>query len=143
MPDTGLGLRFRVTIEQEQLDLGDWTKCEGLTVEYDVYEYKEGGVNSHIHRLPGRAKYQNLKLTRPITKATKDVADWLAQVKPGVKLTTARVAVLDEAGTEIAAWSFRSVYPLRWTGPSLDVSQNQVATEVLELCHAGFLNLSG
>jgi phage tail-like protein len=53
------------------------------------------------------------------------------------------VSVLDEAGTEIASWSFRGVYPVKWTGPTLDVGQNQVATEVLELCHAGFLAMSG
>jgi phage tail-like protein len=142
MTDIGLGLRFHVVIDGKD-SLGSWTKCEGLSVEYDVYEYKEGGVNSHVHRLPGRAKYQNLKLTRPVTKATADVAAWLAKVRPDMDRTTARIAVLDEAGTEIASWSFRSVYPLRWTGPTLDVGQNQVATEVLELCHAGFLDLSG
>lgn len=142
MTDTALGLRFHVVIDGRD-SLGDWTKCEGLSVEYDVFEYKEGGVNSHVHRLPGRAKYQNLKLTRPVTKATADVAAWLATVRPDMDRTTARISVLDEAGTEIASWSFRAVYPLRWTGPTLDVGQNQVAVEVLELCHAGFLDLSG
>lgn len=140
MTDTALGLRFNVVIDGKD-SLGDWTKCEGLTVEYDIYEYKEGGVNSHIHRLPGRAKYQNIKLTRPVTQSTTDVASWLAKVKPDMKRTTMKVAVLDEAGTEIASWSFRSVYPVKWTGPTLDVGQNQVATEVLELCHTGFLDL--
>jgi phage tail-like protein len=142
MTDTALGLRFSVTIDGKD-SLGDWTKCEGLTVEYDVYEYKEGGVNTHIHRLPGRAKYQNLKLTRPVTKSTADVAAWLSKVNPDVDRITAKIAVMDEAGTEIASWSFRGVYPLRWTGPTLDVGQNAAATEVLELCHAGFLDISG
>lgn len=142
MTDIALGLRFHVTIDGKD-SLGDWTKCEGLTVEYDVYEYKEGGLNAYVHRLPGRAKYQNLKLTRPVTKATADVLAWLSKVKPDVERTTAKVAVLDEAGTEIASWTFYQVYPLRWTGPTLDVGQNQVATETLELCHAGFLSMAG
>jgi phage tail-like protein len=142
MTDIALGLHFNVVIDGKD-SLGDWTKCEGLAVEFDVYEYKEGGVNSHIHRLPGRAKYQNLKLSRPVTKATADVAAWLAKVTPDIERTTAKISVMDEAGTEIASWSFRSVYPLKWTGPTLDVGQNQVAVEVLELCHSGFLDLSG
>jgi phage tail-like protein len=135
---TALGLRFHVTIDGKD-SLGDWTKCEGLTVEYDLYEYKEGGNNDFVHRLPGRAKYQNLKLTRPVTKSTADVAAWLGTVKPDMDRTTAKVAVLDEGGTEIASWSFNGVYPVKWTGPTLDVGQNQVATEVLELAHTGFL----
>lgn len=137
-----LGLRFHVEIDG-QTSLGDWTKCEGLSVEYDVYEYKEGGVNNFVHRLPGRAKYQNLKLTRPVSKSTADVATWLAEVKPDIKRTMARIGILDEAGTEIAHWTFHAVYPVKWSGPTLDVSQNQVATESLELCHSGFLDGAG
>lgn len=138
MTETALTLHFTVTIDG-QTSLGAWTKCEGLTVEYDVYEYREGGVNDHVHRLPGRAKYQNIKLTRPVTKSTADVATWLASVNPKMDRTTAKIAVLDAEGTEVAAWSLAGVYPVRWTGPTLDVTQNQAAVEVLELCHAGFL----
>ncbi len=138
MTDIGLGQHFKVTIDG-QTSLGLWAKCEGLTVEYEVYEYKEGGVNSHIHRLQGRGKFQNIKLSRHLTRETNAVAAWLAQVKPGMRTTTMQVSVLDEAGTEIASWSFASVYPVRWTGPTLDIAQNSTATETLELAHGGFL----
>src|SRR5256885_5246824 len=63
-------LRFRVKIDGDG-DLGNWSKCDGLSVEYDVFEYKEGGENAFIHRIPGRAKYQNVKLTRPVNKDSK------------------------------------------------------------------------
>ena len=138
MTDIALGQRFHVVIDG-QVSLGDWTKCEGLTVEYDIYEYKEGGVNGFIHRLPGRAKYQNIKLSRPVTKETAAVGLWLANVKPDMPRTTMQISVLDEANTEIGAWSLDSVIPVRWTGPSLDVAQSGVATESLELAHNGFL----
>ena len=61
----GLTLRFEVTIDHK-VDLGNWTKCEGLTVEWELQEYREGGLNDYVHRLPGRRKFQNIKLTRPI-----------------------------------------------------------------------------
>jgi len=138
MTDIALGQRFKVTIDG-QTSLGDWTKCEGLTVEYDIYEYKEGGVNGFIHRLPGRAKYQNIKLSRPVTKDTAAVGVWLANLKPDLPRTTMQISVTDEAGTEIAAWSLDAVIPIRWTGPTLDVAQSGVATESLELVHNGFL----
>ena len=69
MTEPALGLCFLVEIDDGR-SLGAWTKCEGLSVEWDIHEYKEGGVNDFVHRLPGRAKYQNLKLTRPVTTAT-------------------------------------------------------------------------
>lgn len=142
MTDIALGQHFKVVIDG-QTSLGVWSKCEGLSVEYEVYEYKEGGVNSHVHRLQGRGKFPNIKLSRHLTKETTAVASWLSKVKPGMKTTTMRVSVLDEGGTEIAAWSFAQVYPVRWTGPTLDIAQNNAATETLELAHGGFLGGAG
>ena len=78
MSETALGLRFAVTIDG--LLLGDWTKCDGLSIEYDVTEYREGGENGFVHRLAGRAKYTNIKLTRPIDASSAEVAVWVASV---------------------------------------------------------------
>ena len=135
---TGQSLRFRVKLDGGA-DLGDWSKCDGLTVEYEVFEYKEGGENTFIHRIPGRAKYQNIKLTRPINADSKRVADWIAGMKTRVKRETAEISALDPQGTPITTWNLEGVYPVRWTGPSLDIGNNQVATETLELAHNGFL----
>jgi phage tail-like protein len=136
--DSGQSLRFRVKLDGGA-DLGNWSKCDGLSVEYDVFEYKEGGENTYIHRIPGRAKYQNLKLTRPVNKDSKQVADWIAGMKTHVRRDTAEVSALDSEGNAIATWNFEGVYPVRWNGPSLDIGNNQVATETLELAHNGFL----
>ena len=140
MPDLPLAqtLRFRVKIDGDG-DLGNWSKCDGLSVEYEVFEYKEGGENAFIHRIPGRAKYQNIKLTRPINKDSKKVSDWMAKLKIEVRRQTAEITALDSEGNPIASWNLEGVYPVRWNGPSLDVGNNQVATETLELAHNGFL----
>ena len=53
--DPGIGLRFKVTIHGHY-ELGNWQKCDGLSIEYDIHEYREGGQNRYVHRLPGRAK---------------------------------------------------------------------------------------
>jgi phage tail-like protein len=138
MSETALGLHFTVEIDDGR-SLGDWTKCEGLSVEWDLYEYKEGGVNDYVHRLTGRAKYPNLKLTRPLTKATADVIKWLEEVSPTQDWPSAKISVRDAAGEVVATWTVGQVRPVKWQGPTLDVSQNQFATEVLELAHSGFL----
>ena len=52
---------------------------------------------------------------------------------------TARIAVLDPSGKSVASWNLVDVFPVRWTGPSLDVGANQIAIETLELVHNGFL----
>ena len=138
MADPGLGLRFRVTIDG-QTSLGNWTKCEGLEVEYDIHEYEEGGQNGYVHRIPGRAKYQNIRLARPVDPSSIQVATWLASIQAVVKRQTAQIQVMDGAGSVVAMWNLMGVFPAKWTGPNLDVTSNEVATETLELVHNGFL----
>ena len=138
MPETAISLRFRVHVDRFGT-LGLWTKCEGLGFEYDVFEYKEGGQNGFIHRLPGRAKYANVKLTRPIDPNSSKVAEWVVSIQGEAKRETAEITVLDPSGEVVATWNLAGVFPARWTGPTLDVAGNQVAIETLELAHNGFL----
>ncbi len=136
--DPAVSLRFKVVIDGHH-DLGTWTKCDGLSVEYEVQDYKEGGENTYVHRLPGRTKYQNIKLTRPVDATSTRVAQWLSSVSRQVRRQTADISVMGPDGKPLARWSLEGVYPVRWTGPSLDTSANQFASEVLELAHNGFL----
>lgn len=140
MPATepGLGLRFTVKIDRIG-SLGDWQKCEGLGVEYDIFEYKEGGQNAFVHRLPGRAKYTNIKLTRALNGSSSQVASWVSAVQREPSRSTAVISVLDSTGTEVTHWNLDGAFPARWTGPNLDVGATQTATEVLEIAHNGFI----
>jgi phage tail-like protein len=132
----GMALRFKVTLD-DHTDLGAWTKCDGLTFEYDIQEMKEGGNNGYSHRVPGRIKLVNLKLTRPIDKDTQKTLDWLASVARDPQRSTAEVEVLDSGGETVMTWRLQGVFPVKWSGPTLDTGQNQVALEVLELIHNG------
>ncbi|HET9847370.1 MAG TPA: phage tail protein [Candidatus Dormibacteraeota bacterium] len=135
---TGQSLRFRVRIDGGH-DLGAWAKCDGLSVEYEVKEYPEGGENGYVHKIPGRAKYQNIKLTRAVNKDSAKVSAWLTSIQAVVKRQTAEIAAVDAKGQTIATWSLQGVYPAKWTGPSFDAGSSQIATETLELVHNGFL----
>jgi phage tail-like protein len=138
MTEQGLALSFTVLIDGS-FDLGDWTKCEGLSVEYDVYEYKEGGLNGFVHRLPGRAKYTNVKLSRPVDVANAGILGWLASVQTAVTPSSAQICVYDTNGDVVATWVLSGVYPVKWSGPTLDVGSNSPAIETLEVAHTGFL----
>lgn len=137
MAERALGHRFRVTIDGQ--DFGNWQKCDGLTIEYHIHEYSEGGENGYVHRLPGRVKFENIKLTRPIDEHTSLVTAWVASQQVRVAPGTGQISVLDPAGAAVATWPLVGVYPVRWSGPSLDVDGNQNATETLEIAHNGFL----
>ena len=141
MPETALSLRFKVTIDD--VNLGSWTKCDGLGVEYEVMEYQEGGMNDYVHRLPGRRKYQNVKLTRSLDKDSANVATWVSKMGNKLSRSNAEIAVLDPGGEVVAKWDLHGAYPVKWTGPSLDATGAQIANETLEIAHNGFLAEGG
>jgi len=138
MAEHGLTLRFKVIIDGYG-SLGNFGKCEGLTMEYSVHEYKEGGQNGFVHKFPGRASYPNIKLTRPIDSDSALVAGWLASIQGAVQRQTAQIAILDADGAVVTAWNLADAYLVKWSGPTLDVGSNSVAMETLELAHNGFL----
>ncbi|NLE44882.1 MAG: phage tail protein [Chloroflexi bacterium] len=65
-----LGIRFDpapaylFSVEVEGIMIGLFTGCDGLEVTRDVYEYREGGLSSYTHKLPGQVRYENLVLRR-------------------------------------------------------------------------------
>jgi phage tail-like protein len=137
--EEGLGLRFKVRIDGK--DMGNWQKVDGLALEYDIHEYPEGGENGYVHKLPGRVKFQNVKLIRPIDSSSATVGAWVQSLQIRMVPSTAHISVLDPSGATVADWHLVGVYPVRWTGPSLDVNSTQWATETLELAHNGFLGV--
>lgn len=137
-PQPAVSVAFAVTIGDGH-DLGSFTSCEGLGFEVVVEQREEGGNNRFVHQLPGRMKYTNIKLTRPINPDSRKVATWFASMHGQIKRTTMTVAAKRPDGETVASWSFQGVIPVKWTGPSLSVETNKMATESLELAHHGLV----
>ncbi len=145
MEDPALSLRFDVVVDGlgGSTPLGSFTGCQGLTAEYEVMEYPEGGENGYVHRIPGRMRYPNLVLSRALDGSSGTVAAWFAEQQETVERTTAVVTAYDPAGQRVASWALRGVCPVRWTGPSFNAAGSGVATETLELAHHGFSQEEG
>jgi phage tail-like protein len=140
VPDPANALRFDFKIDG--VEVATFTSVDGLTAEYVVKTYEEGGENDYVHQLPGRVKYNNLKLTRPVDKGSKALAAWFSSLAKQQTLTrrTATVIAYNDNKEKVAEWSLRDVYPVRYTGPSFSAENGKVLTETLELAHNGFLN---
>jgi phage tail-like protein len=132
-------LAFRFSIEVEGLVAGGFTEVIGLQVEIEIQEYREGGVNEFIHKRAGPAKHSaNLVLKHGMTDS-RSLWDWYWQVVEGsVERKNVSVLMLDETGQEQARWNFEQAYPVKWVGPTLTATGNQVSIETLELVHKGF-----
>lgn len=137
MRDPAVAYMFKVKIDGEELGL--WNSFEGLGMETMIETREEGGNNQFIHQLPGRLKYTNVKISRPVGTDSSRVAQWLSSMATGVKRTTASITALGPDNKEIVSWSLDGVVPVRWTGPAFNVEAPKVAVETLELAYHGFL----
>jgi phage tail-like protein len=134
--DPGSSVFFRLTIDGQ--DMGLFNQCDGLGVEVETETYSEGGNNGYDHHLPTRLKYPTLRLTRPLTPDSAKLTAWINTIVTGIQRPTIEIAALRANGTLVTRWSLYDALPTHWTGPLLDPSRNEVATETLELAYHGF-----
>jgi phage tail-like protein len=140
MGDPAVNIAYRCTIDGF-IPLGIWTKIEGLGMEYQVTEYREGGVNGYTHKILGPCKYTNLRLSRPVDSTSQLLMFWLQSNMIAVIPQTLAITAMTAGGEDITTWNLAGVVPVKWTGPSLDVMSNNVATETLELTYQEIIGL--
>ncbi len=134
--DPSVAVAFAVTIDGETI--GAFTQCDGLGFEVTVEQREEGGNHLFIYQLPGRLKYTNVKLTRPVGKDSGELAKWVAKMATEPKRYKASIVAMTHQQQPIVQWGLLDVIPVKWTGPQFSVDSSKVATETLELAHHGF-----
>jgi len=125
--------------------LAGFAECSGLEMSMDIEDYKEGGNNGTILHFPTRVKWNNLRMKRGMTFAG-DLWQWHYDFSQGVgKRRDGMIVLQDEQQTPSIVWSFTRGLPVKWTGPSFNAGQSQVAFEEIEIAHEGITvsSLSG
>jgi phage tail-like protein len=124
-------------------DAVGFTGIDGLSAEYDVQKYEEGGENTFVHQLPGRIRYTNIKLTRPVespNEARPSLAAWFSTLVKAHRIDRldATVTAFDGNHRPVAVWNLRSICPIKYTGPSFSMDNAKAAVESVEFAHNGF-----
>jgi phage tail-like protein len=115
-----------------------FSECTGVDASFEVMQVKEGGVNTHVWQLPVRASHSNITLKHGAIYAYDDLWDWHYGWVQGQGTRKDGLIVLnDNSGTPAKIWKFKRGIPVKWSGPSLNASQNSVAIESLEIAHEG------
>lgn len=135
-PDPVGALRFLV--KADDCPIGRFAHCHGLSAEYEIEEYAEGGQNAFVHKLRGRMRYPNLVLSRGITHES-GLMDWFLQTKQAGERGNISVSLLGPDGKPVRRWGFEGAFPVRWEGPVLNARSHTAATETLEIAHRGFV----
>ncbi|MFQ5380400.1 MAG: phage tail protein [Dehalococcoidia bacterium] len=129
-------LAFRFAVEIDGIEAAQFLECSGLRAETEVFEYKEGGLNSRSHKLPVRTKFSNLTLKQGLSES-RELVDWFQQlVDRGWSAEDRRdlsIVVHDPEGKEVLRWNLTRAIPVKWDGPSFKPDSNAVGIETLEL----------
>lgn len=128
---------FRFIVTFDDLPPGGFSDCSGLSLETEMLEYAEGGLNTHTWRLPGRTKQANVTLKRGIVNRV--LWDWHQAIANGdFRSRNCTIRVQDVSGTEDRLeFTLVDAFPVKWLGPELSATQNNLAIESLELAHQG------
>src|SRR3954468_17189904 len=97
---------FNFLVAMDGLVVGGFSEISGLQIETEIEEYKEGGVNDYLHKLPKNSKYLNLTFKRGLTDS--DVLwNWYRNVVTGkVERKNGSIILLNHAGDEKWRWNF-------------------------------------
>jgi phage tail-like protein len=128
-------------ITQNTYFLGLFKGMEGLEVWFDVLEYAEGGNNDFVHRLPGRMRYPNLKLTWGLV-SDDALLKWFVATHTKAEtqdITLTLTASRGDMSRDLRKFTFADAYPVHWSGPLLHANAADPETwgETLEIAHSG------
>lgn len=123
--------------------LGGFSECTGLEMSLELKDYEEGGNNGAVLRFPTRVKWGNITLKKGIGAGTA-LWDWhYGFVEGRGKRRDGLIVLMNDLRVPHNIWYFRRGLPVKYTAPSLNAAQNEVAIEAIEIAHEGIFQLPG
>jgi phage tail-like protein len=121
--------------------LGGFSECSGLEMSMKVEEVNEGGNNGTVLKFPGRVSFGNL-IFKKGQGTSSALWDWhYGYVIGRGKRRDGLVVLLNELHVPNNIWYFRRGLPLKYSGPTMNATQNSVALESIEIAHEGLWQL--
>ncbi len=137
-PPWGFYYKVEFGISQDKNDVRFQT-VSGLSVEYDMEEFKEGGENRFTHKLPVRTKYGDMVLKRGMLTDSSVINWFLSAFRDrDFKPTDLSVILMNEKGTPLRTWKVANAIPKKWSVSDLNANENAIVVETMELTYRYF-----
>lgn len=130
--------QFHFQVEWGGQRLG-FSEVSGLDIEVQVIEYREGiSPEYSALKMPGMKKYNNITLKRGIVPKDNEFFEWLNTASLNqVERRDIVIRLLNENHEPVMVWKAINAFPVKYEGPQLNATANEVAIETLELTHEG------
>src|SRR5215475_2482967 len=129
---------FNFSLEIDNVPLGAFSECSGLTAEGDAVDYREGtDLIPNVRKLVGLRKYSNITLKRGYTQDT-SLWTWFNNIVNGLPdRRDVTIVLLNEQRQPVLRWHAESAWINKIEAPMFKASGNEVAMESVELVHEG------
>jgi phage tail-like protein len=136
--DPYAGFNFQVIVTEVSDDgvavSGSFSEVSGLEVSQDPILYRNGSEDITQRKVPGLKKFADITLKRGITGHV-GFWNWVVEALNGkVRRTSGSILLLDENRNEVMRWNFDRAWPCKYTGPTLNGGNNEIAIETLVIC---------
>ncbi len=137
-----VGFHFRVEFSDISKNDNDtrFQSVTGLSVEYDMETFKEGGENRFEHSLPVRTKYPDLVLKRGYLVSGSDIFKWCKKAFQEREFQPANliISLLNENHEPLKTWNVVGAWPKKWSVSDFNAESNAIVIETLELRYQFF-----
>jgi phage tail-like protein len=120
------------------LTLGYFTKCTGISIEFDVINFKEGNGEKVIARKrAGKPKYSEVVMSRGFTQNTV-LYDWFKEVvdaKDATPYKTGSIVLHDRQAKAVATFNLLNCWPSNLKVSDLSAGTDEVMVEDLTIQH--------
>ena len=128
---------YHFWVELDGILVAGFSEVAGLEAETEIEEYREGGVNGYVHKLPKGVRFPNLVLKRGLTKSPALWNWYESSIDGSLTRKSGAIVLQNPDGTEFGRWNFFDAYPVKWSGPQLNAGTSDVAFESVEIAHSG------
>lgn len=130
-------MAYNFAVEIGGVVLGGFSEVSGLSSEIDLESYEEGGLNGYVHKFPKHTTYPNLVLSRGLVNIDL-FRIWYEATNQGlIQQLNGTIMLLNNKRIPVMWWTFKNAYPVKWEGPQLNASSDEIAVEKIELVHQG------
>lgn len=145
--------KFEVTISGNMVFAkAGFQKVSGLKMSTDVTEYREGGDNNTVSKIPGLTKFDPITLERGMSEDT-DMWNWAIKLfnldgdtgvaeSPSYRANM-EIALKDRNGKVVRKWQVPNCWVSKYETGDFDAMSNNVMIEKIEVVHEGFKKIRG
>lgn len=113
---------------------GAFSEISGLEVQIEAIEYRAGNFDTTPIKVPGLKTYTDLSCKRGATGHV-EFWNWIKKALDGeVQRADGSVILQDENQVEVMRWNFSRAWPRKYTGPTFNASNNEIALESVDIC---------